>query len=201
MEISKIRKKVFIFIFGPQAVGKMTVGIHLSKLLNYKLIYNHQTIDIALALYPREEVTFINFLTKLNFYIFKSFIRNPSSSCGLIFTDTWLLNREYDRQIKNRIFELFHENGWEVYLIELESPINIRLERNKSETRLRLKPSKQDITSSMFHLINADVDQITNTSKIPNFSYPTIVKKHLIIDTTFLSAETTAKTIICELGI
>ncbi len=35
-----------IFIFGPPAVGKMTVGQELAKITDYKLFYNHMTIDL-----------------------------------------------------------------------------------------------------------------------------------------------------------
>lgn len=39
----------FILIFGPQAVGKMTVGHELEKITSMKLFHNHQTIEL---LYP-----------------------------------------------------------------------------------------------------------------------------------------------------
>ena len=37
----------FILIFGPQAVGKMTVGQELAKITNLKLFHNHMTIDLV----------------------------------------------------------------------------------------------------------------------------------------------------------
>ena len=37
----------FIQILGPQAVGKMTVGQELAKITNYKLLYNHMTIEMV----------------------------------------------------------------------------------------------------------------------------------------------------------
>lgn len=36
-----------VIIFGPQAVGKMTVGQELSKKTNLKLFHNHMTIDLV----------------------------------------------------------------------------------------------------------------------------------------------------------
>ncbi len=35
-----------IMIFGPQAVGKMTVGQELEKITGLKLFHNHMTIDL-----------------------------------------------------------------------------------------------------------------------------------------------------------
>ena len=37
----------FIQIIGPQAVGKMTVGQELAKITEYKLLYNHMTIEMV----------------------------------------------------------------------------------------------------------------------------------------------------------
>jgi shikimate kinase len=36
-----------IIIFGPQAVGKMTVGQELGKITNLKLFHNHMTIELV----------------------------------------------------------------------------------------------------------------------------------------------------------
>lgn len=47
-----------IIIFGPHAVGKMTVGQELSKTTNLKLFHNHMTIDIVNDLFesmPKEK--------------------------------------------------------------------------------------------------------------------------------------------------
>jgi shikimate kinase len=35
-----------IVIFGPQAVGKMTVGHELEKITNLKLFHNHMPIEL-----------------------------------------------------------------------------------------------------------------------------------------------------------
>ena len=37
----------FVIIFGPQAVGKMTVGHELEKITDLKLLHNHMTIDLV----------------------------------------------------------------------------------------------------------------------------------------------------------
>lgn len=40
-----------VIIFGPHAVGKMTVGQELAKLTGLKLFHNHMTIDIVSDLF------------------------------------------------------------------------------------------------------------------------------------------------------
>ena len=36
-----------VLLFGPQAVGKMTVGQELAKITGLKLFHNHMTIDLV----------------------------------------------------------------------------------------------------------------------------------------------------------
>lgn len=43
-----------VIIFGPHAVGKMTVGQELAKLTGYKLFHNHMTIEVVAALFDQD---------------------------------------------------------------------------------------------------------------------------------------------------
>src|SRR5262245_63209690 len=36
-----------VFIFGPSAVGKMTVGQELKRLTGHRLLYNHMVVDLV----------------------------------------------------------------------------------------------------------------------------------------------------------
>lgn len=40
-----------IFIYGPPAVGKYTVGRELAKLTGYKLLHNHLTVDMVASVF------------------------------------------------------------------------------------------------------------------------------------------------------
>ncbi len=41
-----------IVVFGPPAVGKMTVGQEIARLTGYKLFHNHITLDMVTPLFP-----------------------------------------------------------------------------------------------------------------------------------------------------
>ena len=43
-----------VIIFGPQAVGKMTVGHELEKITDLKLFHNHMTIELVVSLFEYE---------------------------------------------------------------------------------------------------------------------------------------------------
>ncbi|HIJ11483.1 TPA: hypothetical protein HA278_05490, partial [Candidatus Woesearchaeota archaeon] len=38
---------IFVLIYGPMAVGKLTVAKELVKLTGYKLFHNHLTVDLV----------------------------------------------------------------------------------------------------------------------------------------------------------
>jgi len=135
-----------IIIFGPHAVGKMTVGQELSKLTNLKLFHNHMTIDIVNNLFenlPEEKSRLINLFRK---EIFEAF--SGSEEYGMIFTYMWAFDRQEDWNYINYVEELFTSKGAEVYFVELEADYELRIERNKTENRLLNKSTKRNLEKS-----------------------------------------------------
>ncbi len=188
----------FIFIFGPQAVGKMTVGQELSKLMGYRLLHNHLTIDIARALYDVKDARFVKQLARLNFFTFYEFIKQPTGN-GLVYTDVWALNSNHDVKTKVQMFEMFHKNKWNVYIVELTAPLNERLQRNKTENRLKNKPTKRDYKSSDEALLMAEEKFIFNSTGWDDFKLPRYIKHHLIIDNENLLPDAVTQKIVSEL--
>lgn len=41
-----------VFIYGPPAAGKLTVGRELARTTGYRLFHNHLTVDVARVLFP-----------------------------------------------------------------------------------------------------------------------------------------------------
>lgn len=142
-----------VIIFGPHAVGKMTVGQELSKITELKLFHNHMTIDIVSDLFkniPQER----NRLTALfRKEIFEAY--SKSDEYGMIFTYMWALDAKADWDYINNLENLFESRGAEVYYVELEADTDLRKERNRTENRLLNKPSKRNIEHSehMFKVI------------------------------------------------
>ena len=73
----------FVLLFGPQAVGKMTVGKELSKITDLKLLHNHMTIDLLEPFFGfSPEMWRLSSLFREE--IFNSF--SKSDNYGMIFT-------------------------------------------------------------------------------------------------------------------
>lgn len=135
-----------VIIFGPQAVGKMTVGHELEKITNLKLFHNHMTIELV--------DPFVSYSTPEGKRLVKLFrdeilkAVSESNSPGLIFTNICDFNHKGDWERIEEIADIFSTKGAKVSFIELEADVETRVERNKTEHRLLHKPSKRDIVWS-----------------------------------------------------
>src|SRR5690625_7394551 len=83
----------FVLIFGPQAVGKMTVGQELAKITELKLFHNHMTIELLGPLFNFSPVMW-RLSTLVRTEIFKAM-----SNCvfvGLLFIYVWAFDQQVD---------------------------------------------------------------------------------------------------------
>ena len=135
-----------VIIFGPHAVGKMTVGQELEKITGLKLVHNHMTIDIVSDLFanmPEERSRLTGLFRK---EIFEAY--SKSDEYGMIFTYMWAFDSQEDWKYINDLEKLFLSRNGEVYFVELEADYELRIARNKTENRLLHKPSKRNIKKS-----------------------------------------------------
>jgi hypothetical protein len=151
-----------VLIFGPQAVGKMTVGQALEKITDLKLFHNHMTIELLQPYFGfSSEMWRLSSLFRRE--IFEAF--SKSDQYGMIFTYVWALNQEKDWEAVQNMCEIFESRGADVYFVELEAELSERLERNKTLNRLAAKPSKRDLIASEAHLLSTLKEYRLNSLK------------------------------------
>lgn len=132
----------FVLIFGPQAVGKMTVGQELEKITGLKLFHNHMTIEFLEPLFGfTPEMWRLSTLFRTE--IFKAVA--DSEQEGLIFTYVWAFDQQQDWDFAEKICDIFESKGADTFFVELEAEVEERLERNKNPHRLKHKPTKRNI--------------------------------------------------------
>lgn len=174
-----------VFLIGDSAVGKMTVGQELMKITDLRLFHNHMTIEMVLEIFG----IFNRFaVSRLREVIFEEFA--ASESYGMIFTYMWAFDNQGDWDYVEHVKSIFAPYGTEFYYVELIAPQEIRLERNRTENRLRHKASKRNIEMSEQRLLRDDQNYrcVSYEGEIPFENY-------LRIDNSELSAEDTAKKI------
>lgn len=152
----------FVIIFGPPAVGKMTVGFELAKLTGLKLFHNHMTIDLVTNFFPHGTTQFNRLNDEFRRRIFEE--AAGSDLPGLIFTFVWAIDLEKEREYIETFCEIFRRENAEIYFVELEADLKERLKRNESEFRLKQKPSKRNIRSSKENLLHHEENYQLNTN-------------------------------------
>lgn len=174
-----------VIIIGDSAVGKMTVGQELAKTTGLRLFHNHMTIEPVIEIFG-----YFNGKTviRLRDVIFEEFSR--SDNYGLIFTYMWAFDMKSDWDYIERISHIFKEQKAEIYFIELIAPLEVRLQRNATENRLKNKASKRDIEVSNQRLL-ADDSKYRLVSNEGEIQYPNYMR----IINTDITPEDTAKII------
>jgi len=183
----------FVLLFGPQAVGKMTVGQELEKMTGLKLFHNHMTIELVKHFFPYSSAPGKRLVNLFRNEIFEEV--SKSDLYGLIFTYVWALDSQADWEYVDRICHIFESKGGEVYFVELEAELDVRLERNTTPNRLEHKPSKRDFEWS-------ERDLITSMQKYRLNSFEgEITREHYMrINNTNMSPGEAAKAIVERFG-
>jgi len=178
----------FIILFGPLAVGKMTVGQELAKITGLKLFHNHMTIEMVLPFFDMKSQRFKKLVNSFRVQMFEEVAKSDLE--GLIFTYVWELDQKKDCDFVDRIVGIFEKENASVYYVELEADVEERLKRNKSANRLKYKPSKKNFKASEDELLETDRKYILN-SKANEFQR----RNYFKINNTRLNAKETARRI------
>ena len=175
----------FVILFGPLAVGKMTVGQELEKITGLKLFHNHMTIELVLPFFDMYSSSFKKLVKSFRMQLFKEVAKSKLD--GMIFTYVWELDQKRDGDFVDEIVKIFEKENASVYYVELEADQKERLKRNKSPYRLKHKPSKMNFKASEHELLETDKKYIL-TSKQDEFQR----KNYFKINNTKISAKETA---------
>ena len=129
-----------VVIFGPPAVGKMTVGFELAKLTGLKLFHNHLTIELVLNFFDFTTPQFNILVGEFRRRIFEEVAKSDLK--GMIFTFVWAIDLEKEREYIESFCDIFRKQNADIYFVELEADFEERLRRNESEFRLAAKTFK-----------------------------------------------------------
>lgn len=135
-----------VVIMGPHAVGKMTVGQELEKITNLKLFHNHIAIDTVATLFEHNQEEKLRLIRLIRTEIFKAFAK--SDEYGMIYTYMFAFDNPENWKYISEIQDIFRAYNAEIFFIELQADFQVRIERNKTENRIRNKLLKRDVKYS-----------------------------------------------------
>ena len=176
-----------VFIIGAPASGKMTIGQELSKLTGATLFFNHQPIDFALEIYQDFTEEMWEFVRSVNFSFLETSARYHRS---VILTGVIDFSNQYNLMYLKEIQNLLDDYHQEILFVELETSLEERLRRNRTENRLKHKPLKRHIEVSEREILEtAETLQLNSQHQLNELHH------YFKINNTNLSAEEAAKQI------
>jgi hypothetical protein len=151
-----------LVIFGPPAVGKMTIGRRVVERSGFRLFHNHALIEPLLEVFDYGTPPFVRLLREMRQQVVEE---AAASETDLVLTYVWGLELEGDVEELSQQIAAYVERGAVVSFVELAADLQTRLERNRTEHRLAEKRSKRDLAWSDSnvrdmerHVMNTDVE-------------------------------------------
>lgn len=89
-----------IFLYGPPAVGKLTVAKELTKLTGYKLFHNHLTVDLVSSLYEWGSPKYWKYLRSIREQLLANLAKDD---INIIFTYVYAAGE--DEEVMDRMFK------------------------------------------------------------------------------------------------
>lgn len=187
-----------VVLFGPPAVGKMTVGREVARLTPYKLFHNHVTIEPLLPIFAFGSPPFETLRAELRRRIMEEAVAHDLP--GLVFTFVWPLDEPAATAHVEGVIAPVVDAGQPVDFVELWSSQETRLGREGTPLRLEHKSSKRDLAWARDHLVSSDAAHRLSTGPDQPFPlaghYP-----HHRVDNNDLSPAEAAERVVDLLGL
>jgi len=180
-----------LIIFAPMAAGKMTVAQELAKIADFKVFHNHHIIDLVTEYFAFGTAPYKKLVKIIRSSILEEAAKNK---VNLICTYVWALDRPSDKEENDHYKAIVESQGGEVYYVELAADLKVRLERNKTENRLKHK-EKRSISETEATMLEWEKKYVMNTKG--DFFYP---ERYMKIDNTNLAPEVVARMIKDKFG-
>jgi hypothetical protein len=185
-----------VLLFGPPAVGKMTVGRAVADASGFRLFHNHATIEPLLDVFDFGTPPFNRLLGEFRQRVLEE---AAAADTDLVFTLVWALDLPEDLAAMGRHLQPFLDAGRRVLLVELAAGLDTRLERNRTAYRLAEKKSKRDLEWSDGNV--RDLERVQMNTDRPSVADALIDEyPHLRIDNTNRAADDVAAEILRWVG-
>lgn len=167
-----------VFIYGPPATGKYTVGKELAKITGFKLFHNHLTHDLIESLFDFEDEIFQKLSEKYRLDLIETAAKYGIK--GVIFTFCYA--KGVDEKFVKKVIEAVENHGGKIHFVQLYS------DKKELYKRVMLPSRKQLNKIKARRTLKKSLSKWKLFSKIPFVS-------SLSIDNTNVSAKKTASRI------
>lgn len=177
-----------IFIYGPPAVGKLTVAKELANLTGYRLFHNHLTVPVVNAIFGRrsEDPARSRLLKQLRVL---GMTAAAEAGIDIIFTAAYS-GGDADEEFVRQFVAPFEATGGRAMFVQLYAPIEVLLQRVSDDSRKL--PELQKST---------DPDRYRERLKRRDIRVSVAYEGILHLETAKTPAATTAQSIVGHFGL
>ena len=152
---------LLLFLVGPMAVGKMSVGQAIAERTGLRLFHNHIAIELALRYFDYGTPAFLRIDGEIRRLVIEEVA--ASDLPGLIFTFVWAFDVPEEQAFIDECAAPYRERGARVLFLELEAAQAERLKRAEGASRLAEKPSRRDVEAARRQLLELDTRHQLNS--------------------------------------
>jgi SpoU rRNA methylase family enzyme len=171
-----------IFLHGMPGVGKLTVARELAKLTDFGVFHNHLTVDLLTSVFDFGTVPFIDLRERIWLDVFSTAAK--SGIPGVIFT--FAFEPTVTPGFVNEVQRAVESNGGEVMFVKLQCAPDELERRVISDSR------------NAFGKLSS-LEEFRKLETSGAFKDPGLTNDRMVIDTTDLSPDKTARLIAEEL--
>ena len=177
------RAGTLVFVYGPPASGKLTVGQELASRTGFRLLHNHATIDAVSPLFEWGTPQFSRLVRQLRLALVEA-----AAEEGLNVAVTYAYASPHDDDAVAEYVDLYERQGGRVLFVQLEAPDEELLRRVGS-------PSRGD------HGTLTDADALRDVISRYDFRTPVPFEPNLTVDTTLVTPSEAAVMIVEHFGL
>lgn len=174
-----------VILFGPQAVGKMSVGREIARRTPYRLFHNHATIEPLLEVFDWDTPGFQTLKLEFRRRVIEEAV--VAGLTGLVFTFVWALELAEDAAYVEQLIAPVLAAGGRVDFVELYADEATRLTREGTPERLAAKASKRDTAWARADLVDSGREHRLSTGRDQLF--PLDHPHHRLDNATLTSAQ------------
>lgn len=191
----------FVCVYGPPAVGKMTVGRALCDLTGFKLFHNHMSVEPILEIFDFGTPAYRRLVGEIRRRVVEEAVTEGLP--GLVFTYVWALEEEGDARLVSDLVDIVERGGGTVHFVELAAPLDVRRGRNVTELRREHKRTHRDadLSDRILHDLERYVLNSTD-GQAPEQAASVLARGDIVrIDNTHLSPDEVADQVAKELDL